>query len=130
MYFPMLWLRIVLFQIHSGSGNNNVLQPSFLVCTCTLGYNGFDFVLKITFNKYVFLYLAPFFARFASKFKKSTNMTFKQKIFVRYQKTPNFMLISYPSLVISKTCLTNMSKSEKSAYFRQVFANNFFLYFF
>jgi hypothetical protein len=29
--------------------------------------------------------------------------------------------------VISKTSLTNMSKSEKSAFFRHVFANNFFL---
>jgi hypothetical protein len=29
--------------------------------------------------------------------------------------------------VISKTSLTNISKSEKSAYFRHVFANNFFL---
>jgi hypothetical protein len=29
--------------------------------------------------------------------------------------------------VISKISLTNMSKSEKSAYFRHVFANNFFL---
>jgi hypothetical protein len=29
--------------------------------------------------------------------------------------------------VISKTSLTNMSKSEKSAYFRHVFANNFLL---
>ncbi len=28
--------------------------------------------------------------------------------------------------VISKTSLTNMSKSEKSAFFRHVFANNFF----
>ncbi len=28
--------------------------------------------------------------------------------------------------VIGKTSLTNMSKSEKSAYFRHVFANNFF----
>jgi hypothetical protein len=32
--------------------------------------------------------------------------------------------------VISKTSLTNMSKSEKSAYFRHVFANNFFGAFF
>jgi hypothetical protein len=32
--------------------------------------------------------------------------------------------------VISKTSLTNMSKSEKSAFFRHVFANNFFLYIF
>ncbi len=29
--------------------------------------------------------------------------------------------------VINKTSLTNMSKSEKSAFFRHVFANNFFL---
>jgi hypothetical protein len=29
--------------------------------------------------------------------------------------------------VISKTSLANMSKSEKSAFFRHVFANNFFL---
>jgi hypothetical protein len=29
--------------------------------------------------------------------------------------------------VTSKTSLTNMSKSEKSAFFRHVFANNFFL---
>ncbi len=29
--------------------------------------------------------------------------------------------------VISKTSLTNMSKSEKSAYFRHIFANNFFV---
>jgi hypothetical protein len=32
-----------------------------------------------------------------------------------------------PKKVISKTSLTNMSKSEKSAYFRHVFANNFIL---
>ncbi len=53
----------------------------------------------------------------------------------RCQKTQNFTLISNslkkllknaPKKVISKTCLTNMSKSEKSAYFRHVFANNFF----
>ncbi len=29
--------------------------------------------------------------------------------------------------VISKTSLTNMSKSEKSAYFCHIFANNFFM---
>jgi hypothetical protein len=32
--------------------------------------------------------------------------------------------------VISKTSLTNMIKSEKSAFFRHVFANNFFWYIF
>ncbi len=32
--------------------------------------------------------------------------------------------------VLSKTILMNMSKSEKSAYFRHIFANNFFVIFF
>ena len=54
----------------------------------------------------------------------------------RCQNTQNFTLISNPlkkllknapKKVISKTSLTNMSKSEKSAFFRHVFANNFFL---
>jgi hypothetical protein len=31
-----------------------------------------------------------------------------------------------PKKVIRKTSLTNMSKSEKTAYFRHVFASNFF----
>jgi hypothetical protein len=35
------------------------------------------------------------------------------------------LLKSAPKKVISKTSLTNMSKSEKSAFFRHVFANNF-----
>jgi hypothetical protein len=48
----------------------------------------------------------------------------------------NFTLISNPlktllkmhqKKVISKTSLTNMSKREKSAYFRNVFVNNFFV---
>ena len=52
----------------------------------------------------------------------------------RCQKTQNFTLISNPlkklwknaqKKVISKS-LTNMSESEKSAFFRHVFANNFF----
>jgi histone H3/H4 len=54
----------------------------------------------------------------------------------RYQKTQNFTLISNPlkkllknapKKVISKTSLTHMSKNEKSAYFRHIFDNNFFL---
>jgi hypothetical protein len=32
--------------------------------------------------------------------------------------------------VISKTSFANMNKSEKSAYFRHVFANNFLVHFF
>ncbi len=32
--------------------------------------------------------------------------------------------------VVSKTILTNMSKSERSAYFRHIFASNFFVCFF
>ncbi len=35
-------------------------------------------------------------------------------------------LLKMRKKVISKTSLTNMSKSENSAYFRHVFANNFF----
>jgi hypothetical protein len=35
-----------------------------------------------------------------------------------------------PKKVISKTSLTNMSKSGKSAYFRHIFAKNFFGYIF
>ncbi len=59
----------------------------------------------------------------------------KIEIYFLYQKTQNFTMISNPlkkllntapKKVISKTSLTNMSKSEKSAYFRHVFANNFF----
>ncbi len=62
-----------------------------------------------------------------------TNFFLFQK---RCQKTQNFTLITNPlkmlfknapKKVISKTSLTNMSKSEKSAYFCHVFANNFFL---
>jgi hypothetical protein len=64
---------------------------------CTLGYNEFDFFLenkeyrpfdgcKIeiydTFTKYVF----AFFARLASKFEKSTNMTYKKKIWKKSKK--------------------------------------------
>ncbi len=53
----------------------------------------------------------------------------------RYQKTQNLMLISnllkgfkkiHQKKVISKTSSTKMSKSGKSAYFRHIFANNFF----
>jgi hypothetical protein len=36
------------------------------------------------------------------------------------------LLKNAPKKVISKTSLTNMSKSEKSAYFLHVFANNLF----
>ncbi len=51
------------------------------------------------------------------------------------QNTQSFTLIlnllkkllkNAPKKVVGKTSLTNMSKSEKSAYFRHVFANNFF----
>ncbi len=80
-----------------------------------LGYNEFDFFYKMKNTDPLMA-----FARLAS----------------RYQKTQNCALISNPlkkllknapKKVISKTSLTNMSKSEKSAYFRHVFANNFFV---
>ncbi len=85
-----------------------------------------------------FWFLAPFFARLASKFEKSTNMNFKKclKKITKVSKTQNFTPISNPlkkclknnsqKKVISKTSLTNMSKRGKSAFFRHVFANNFF----
>jgi hypothetical protein len=53
----------------------------------------------------------------------------------RCKKTLNFTLILNPfqnlsknahKKVISITSLTNLGKSEKSAYFRHIFANNFF----
>jgi hypothetical protein len=37
------------------------------------------------------------------------------------------LLKNAPKKIISKTSLTNMSKSEKSAFFRHIFANSFFL---
>ncbi len=40
------------------------------------------------------------------------------------------LLKNAPKKVISKIGLTDMSKSEKSAYFRHIFANNFFVHFF
>ncbi len=58
---------------------------------------------------------------------------FLQKNKKRCQKTQNFTLISNPlkkllknapKKVTGKTSLTNMSKNEKSAFFRHVFANN------
>ncbi len=47
--FPDVVAPDSLFQIHSGSGNNNVLQPSFLVCT--LGYNDFHNLMGFTSKK-------------------------------------------------------------------------------
>ncbi len=57
-------------------------------------------------------------------------------IFLAVLKTAEFhadfesvekLLKNAPKKVIRKTSLTNLSKSEKSAYFRHVFANNFFV---
>jgi hypothetical protein len=67
-------------------------------------------------------------------------MTFKKKIFWKKSKKVSKnaeFCADFESVekvvkkcakkeVISKTSLTNMSKSEKSAFFRHVFANNFF----
>jgi hypothetical protein len=66
-----------------------------------VGYNEFDFLKKIKNTDPLMdakLKSEPFFARLASKFSESANMT--QKIFFnkskRYQKTQNFTLISNP----------------------------------
>jgi hypothetical protein len=70
----------------------------------------------------------------ASKFSKSANIT--KEIFFKSKKIlknaePHADFESVEKVVKkctkkvkSKTSLTNMSKSEKSAYFRHVFANN------
>jgi hypothetical protein len=80
-----------------------------------------------------FLFLAPFFARLASKFEKGTNMTSK-KIWLKKSKNVSKKaefradfkrwksFSKRHKKVISKTSLTNMSKSRKSAYFRHMFA--------
>ncbi len=88
-------------------------------------------------NKF-FWFFEPFFASLALNFEKVLIWPLKKFIWKnqkRCLKTQNFTLISNPlkklltnaqKKVTSKTSLTNVSKSEKSAYFRHVFANNFF----
>ncbi len=120
----------------------------------TIGYNEFDFFkrkLRIqTFwwlqnwnlrhiYKICFLIFWAFFALLASKFSISANMTkkifFLQKNLKRYQKMQNFTPILNAFEKVVKKCtqksykqnkFDKQSKSEKSAYFRHVFANNFF----
>jgi hypothetical protein len=119
-----------------------------LVFKCTLGYNEFDFFLKMKnagpllnaklksktqLQNTFFYFLSHFFAHLASKFSKSANM--KKKFSWKKQKRYQKMLIlnilkkllrNASNKVISKTRLTNIRKSEKSGYFCHVFANNFF----
>jgi hypothetical protein len=86
-----------------------------------------------------FDFLSRFFAHLASKFAKSANMI--PQFFILFflskkiSKNADFhadfesaekVVKNAPKKVTSKTSLTNMSKSEKSAYFRHLFANNFF----
>jgi hypothetical protein len=68
-----------------------------------------------------------------------TQKNFLEKIKKVQKKMQNLTLISNPlkqnfknaqKKVRSKTSLPNMSKSENSAYFRHIFANNFFGAFF
>jgi hypothetical protein len=83
--------------------------------------------------------LAPFVARLASKFEKSSNMThiflftvikkgLKNAEFHADFKSVEKVFKNAPEKVMSKTSLTNMSKSGKSAYFRHVFAMLSLLY--
>jgi hypothetical protein len=57
-------------------------------------HNLHNYILRHACKKNVFRFSEPFFARLASKFEKSTNMT---KFFFynhkRYQKTQSFTLI-------------------------------------
>jgi hypothetical protein len=86
--------------------------------------------------------LALFFARLASKFEKSNNMTFK-KIFweklKKVSKNPEFhadfksvekVFKKLTKKVISKTSLANMSKSEKVHIFVTFLLIKFFWYIF
>ncbi len=118
----------------------------------TLGYNEFDFFLKWRIQTLWCvqnwnlrqIYKTGFFD-FSSRFLHIWLQNLKvlilpKKIFFwkkqkRCPKTQNFTLISnrwksswkiYQKKVISKTSLINMSKSEESAFFRHIFANNFF----
>jgi len=77
----------------------------------------------------------------ASKYLKSANIPQKiiylkknQKIYIKnaefhadFESVEKVVKKCPDKKVISKTRLTNMSKSEKRAYFRHVFANNFLL---
>ncbi len=86
---------------------------------CGLGYNEFDFFLeneeyrpfdgcKIeildTITKYVFWFFEPFFARLASKFEKSTNMTFKKIFFEKIEKDVKKCRISRWFWIRWKSC--------------------------
>ncbi len=61
--------------------------------------------------------------------KKSKKMSKNAEFHADYESVEK-VVKNAPKKVISKTSLTNMSESEKSAFFRHVFANNFFRYIF
>jgi hypothetical protein len=96
-----------------------------------------------TFLIFGAVFMGPFFARLASKFEKRTNMTYTNFFFQSKKVSKNaefhadfksieksFKKMQGQKKVISKTSLTNMTKSGKSANFQHVFANNFFWYIF
>jgi hypothetical protein len=71
----------------------------------------------------------------ASKFENSTNIIFTKFVVKKSKKVSknaefhaDFKSVEkvHQKKVISKTSLKNMSRSGKSAYFRHIFANNFF----
>ncbi len=97
---------------------------------CTVGYNEFDFLKKIKNTDPLMgaklkskTHLLNRFFDFLSRFLRVWLQSLK-KILI-WPKKKNFLKKS--KKVSSKTSLTNMSKSEKSAFFRHGFANNFFL---
>jgi hypothetical protein len=76
--------------------------------------------------------LAPFFARLASKFEKSTNIYDLKNFFFILKgiknaefhadfKSVKKVFKKCTKKVIRKTSLTNISKNGKSAYFRHIF---------
>jgi hypothetical protein len=88
------------------------------------------------FTKYIFWFVEPFSACFASKFLKKLIWQKKNspkiKKGIQKRRISRWFQIRWKSnkkctkKVIGKTSLTNMSEREKSAYFCHVFANNFF----
>ncbi len=49
-------------------------------------FDGCKTEIQDTFTKYIFWFFEPFFARLASKFEKSTNMTFKKNFREKIKK--------------------------------------------
>jgi hypothetical protein len=91
---------------------------------CTLGYNEFDFFLE---NKEYRSFDGCKHGKKKIFFEKVEKGVKKCRISRWFRIRWKSCEKMHTKKVISKTSLTNMSESEKSAFFRHVFDNNFFL---